>query len=320
MKKISIILIFLLSSLFTIGQNIRHDQLAPLSEVSSDTVVYVIPDGYGSWKLGKGKAYFAQSATGIFKILPVNSTSITVSYPNTMSFDDYWLDMKAWYNQTIGGKVVPIDNGIYDVVKTRTGFSCKVNSAVGYLKYMAMDTIDIIMSGGFPAEIDPVFSGSIAHDITASDTTRWGSGALAITTIVEDNITDGATTTAPSENAVYDALVLKLDKPTVQTLTYNATNTTMNYSSGADGIVTLTGNITTLTMSNVPDGGEGQVAVIQNATGGYGIAAFAHTGLTIKYINSVAPTSSVINSAANGHSIISYKRMGSYLYITYGRF
>ena len=474
---------------------------------------------------------FAIKPTVLFNILTVSTYTISVTYPNIMSFDDYYLDIKAWYNETVDGKVVPTDNGIYDVVKSRTGFTCKLNSNTGFLKYIAMDSIDIMISEGFPAETDPIFLESLAYDIDATDTTRWGagisnnsvtnamladmanatikgrlttgsgdpedltatqiksilslgnventalstwigttnittlgtiisgtwtgnaigdsyltktgnwtgtfdgqegsyyldygnltnkpsfgtgvttwlatptsanlasaitnetgsgvlvfatsptlvtptlgvatatsinkvsistpassatltlangstlatsgaysitltstattsvtlptSGTLATTAIVEDNITNGATTTAPSENAVYDALVLKLDKPTVQTLTYNTTDTTMNYSSGADGVVTLTGNITTLTMSNVVDGGEGQIAVIQNATGGYGISAFAHTSpvsLTVKFIGGVAPTSAALNSVANGHSILSYKRLGSYLYITYGKF
>jgi hypothetical protein len=105
-----------------------------------------------------------------------------------------------------------------------------------------------------------------------------------------------------------------------QTLTFNDTNTTMDWLSGADGVLTITGNITALTLSNVPDGSYGDIFVIQDATGGFGISALAHTGLTVKYIGGNAPTSSYINSVANAHSVISYKRRGSYLYCTYGKY
>jgi len=107
---------------------------------------------------------------------------------------------------------------------------------------------------------------------------------------------------------------------TVQTLTYNATNTTMDYNSGAAGLLTLTGNVTTLTLSNVPDGGWGDIIIIQNATGGYGVSDIAHSGLTLRYKDGLHPTAGNISSAASGRTVLSYIRRGSYLYITFGRF
>jgi hypothetical protein len=104
-----------------------------------------------------------------------------------------------------------------------------------------------------------------------------------------------------------------------QTITYSTTPT-QNFNSGYNATITLTGNVTTYTLTNVPDGGQGDIVVIQNATGGYGISAFAASGLTVKYTNGTAPTSGNINSAANGVSVVSYHRVGTYLLITYGGF
>ena len=107
---------------------------------------------------------------------------------------------------------------------------------------------------------------------------------------------------------------------TSQALTFNSTNTTMDFTSGADGTVTMTNNIATLTLSNVADGGFGMIDVLQNGTGGYGITAIAHSGLTVKYMNSCAPTAAYINSAANGLTSIGYKRVGSILKINYCKY
>jgi len=101
-----------------------------------------------------------------------------------------------------------------------------------------------------------------------------------------------------------------------QTVTYSSTPT-MNTSSGINGSITLTGNVTTFTLSNLADGRTGDIVVIQNATGGYGISAFAASGLTVKYLNAQPPTAAYINSAANAVSVVSYKRVGSYLFINY---
>jgi hypothetical protein len=101
-----------------------------------------------------------------------------------------------------------------------------------------------------------------------------------------------------------------------QVITYSATPT-MNWNSGNNGQITLTGHVTTLTLSNVPDGGTGSIAVVQNGTGGYGVNAIAHTGLTVKYLDNNPPTAANINSAANGLSVVSYQRLGSYLIINY---
>lgn len=103
---------------------------------------------------------------------------------------------------------------------------------------------------------------------------------------------------------------------TPQTITYSTTPT-MDYTSGENGVITLTGDVTTFSLSNVPDGGSGTINVVQNATGGYGIITFAHTGLTINLLNGKEATAININSGSNEETPISYIRLGSTLYIAF---
>ena len=105
-----------------------------------------------------------------------------------------------------------------------------------------------------------------------------------------------------------------------QTITYSATPT-FNYELGVNAVITLTGDITTLTMQNVPDGGTGSIKIIQDGTGSaFGINAFAHTGLTFKYLGGISPIGTEINGEANGETEVIYKRIGSVINISFGLF
>lgn len=106
----------------------------------------------------------------------------------------------------------------------------------------------------------------------------------------------------------------------------STTNTNANYNTAPNIILTMTTNITNLTFSNIPDGAQGDILVIENSTGGYGITNIIQSGLTSVYPDPDGdntgnkPVSANINSAANRKTIISYHRIGSYLNITYGNF
>jgi hypothetical protein len=104
-----------------------------------------------------------------------------------------------------------------------------------------------------------------------------------------------------------------------QTITSSATPA-HNHATKANADITLAQDVTLYTISNVPDGGKGTIAVIQNGTGGFGIAAVAHAGLTVLYLAGLAPIAANINSLPNGHNIIYYERIGSFLYISFGYF
>lgn len=93
-----------------------------------------------------------------------------------------------------------------------------------------------------------------------------------------------------------------------------------DYTEGSDRVITLTNDITVYTLKNVPDGEYGDIALIQDGVGGYGIASIVQNGLTTHYISNNAPTAANINSDPNRHTVVSYKRMGLILYVSYGGF
>lgn len=101
-----------------------------------------------------------------------------------------------------------------------------------------------------------------------------------------------------------------------QTIAYSATPT-HNHAVKTNADITLTGDVTLYTITNVPDGGKGTIAIIQDGTGGFGITALAHAGLTVKYLTGQAPIADNINAEANGHTILYYERIGAYLYVSF---
>jgi len=97
-----------------------------------------------------------------------------------------------------------------------------------------------------------------------------------------------------------------------QTLTY-AASVTMNTNIGANAKITLTGNCA-LTLSNLTNGDEGNIIVIQDGTGGRTITISP----TPKVINGGAGVVT-LSTTANSIDIISYTYDGTNLYINYGK-
>ncbi len=86
----------------------------------------------------------------------------------------------------------------------------------------------------------------------------------------------------------------------------SGTSVTMNVNSGYKGDITLSGN-TTITVTNLPDGGEGSIEVQNGST--YTFNINGSTGYTTEQIMG---TNSAITS--NGHTTVVYWRTGSTLY------
>lgn len=81
---------------------------------------------------------------------------------------------------------------------------------------------------------------------------------------VADAINDGTTAVAPSQNAVFDALALKVDKETFATLTFaSPTNWDQNNRQNPLAKVTATGSFT-INMTNVKSGAQGILRVISS--------------------------------------------------------
>jgi hypothetical protein len=87
--------------------------------------------------------------------------------------------------------------------------------------------------------------------------------------------------------------------------TNQAISTTLNWENGGKGTVTLTGN-TTITVTNLPDGCEGQIEVMNS---GYILNINGSTGYTTEQV--MGSNSSIVS---NGHTTVVYWRSGSTLY------
>lgn len=99
-----------------------------------------------------------------------------------------------------------------------------------------------------------------------------------------------------------------------------STTPTMDYNTSANGIITLTDDVTSFTLENVPDGGGGNIVIIQDSTGGFGITSFVHSGTSILYLGGGTAIAANINSAIDGHTILRYDRLGNYIYISFAPF
>jgi hypothetical protein len=106
-----------------------------------------------------------------------------------------------------------------------------------------------------------------------------------------------------------------------QTIAFSATPS-HNFETARNAEITLTADVTTYTLTNVPQGGQGAIEVVQNATGGFGITDFAHSGLTVQYLGGQKAIAANINSDANGHTLVNYYRSktSNILYISFGAF
>ena len=106
---------------------------------------------------------------------------------------------------------------------------------------------------------------------------------------------------------------------TPQTITFSTTPS-MDYETSANGIITLEDDVTAFTLENVPDGGGGNLIIIQDGIGGFGITSFLHDGLVVLYLGGGTAIAENINSAADGHTILRYDRLGDYIYISFAPF
>jgi hypothetical protein len=88
--------------------------------------------------------------------------------------------------------------------------------------------------------------------------------------------------------------------PPEVTITYGAT-TTINFDTLINGVVTLTGNITTLTLSNVRAGKAGTIRFIQDATGSRTWPAGGNT--ILKYAGGTLPS---LSTTANAVDVLVY--------------
>ena len=169
--------------------------------------------------------------------------------------------------------------------------------------------VDSISPAGIPHQSQPSFaalSGSAAcaqlPAWTGSVTTSAGSCATAIASgaVAFSNFASAALATAAqymsgAANVVIPASVIYTSEVTV---TFGAT-TTFDFSTFINSAVTLTGNITTMSVANVKAGQAGTIAFIQDSTG----SRTTVWNSVFKFAGGITPT---LSTGANDVDILSY--------------
>lgn len=117
---------------------------------------------------------------------------------------------------------------------------------------------------------------------------------------IESGIEDAA-------DAADDALAAISPAPTTLT---SASSISWNVDSApqSSAVIDTLQHNATVTLSNLPNGGNGDVTVVQDGTGGRSLA-LAHAGLTVK-------TKGAIDTTAGAISLVSFVRRGTRLLVT----
>lgn len=102
-----------------------------------------------------------------------------------------------------------------------------------------------------------------------------------------------------------------------QEIVYSATPE-FDFSVSKKGFIILTGDVSEFVFSNIPNGGEGTLKIIQDEVGGFGIAFISHEGLETQYLAGEAPNNTNINTEPSGHTDLHYERVGEFLYVSFG--
>ena len=137
--------------------------------------------------------------------IAVSSNPISVTWPSSMGDTNYFLNIRAWYDNTVSGKTVQIANAVYDFTKTANGFSMSLDTIAGYVEYFAADTTNL-----YPM--------SFSNYLTPND---------VVTTVGNP----GADNKVPSEQAVREALSSFVATETDPVYTASSWYTTTNNSS-----------------------------------------------------------------------------------------
>jgi len=81
-------------------------------------------------------------------VIPVNSTSISVEYPESLRNLNYFPLIQAWNDETVDGKTVRANNKISNFVNRIDGFDLELGKGTGWLQYFVSDTMHIYPAGG----------------------------------------------------------------------------------------------------------------------------------------------------------------------------
>lgn len=75
--------------------------------------------------------------------IAVTTQTIPITWPSAFASTDYFLNVRAYFVQTVGGKSVQVDNAVYNFSKTTTGCTLSVDSIAGFIEYLAVDNTNL---------------------------------------------------------------------------------------------------------------------------------------------------------------------------------
>jgi hypothetical protein len=130
--------------------------------------------------------------------------------------------------------------------------------------------------------------------------------------IIQQTITNGVTTSAPSQDIVYDNLATKADKSMYahQSLTMAAGASSWDCSAGQNATLAITGNVT-LTMTNLIAGTSGNLTIAAPA-GAYTVT-IAHASASIKISPSIRSATATFTVSGGAYDVYSWYYDGTYL-------
>ena len=254
----------------------------------------------------------SQIGTGVFDINRIPAAALERLVPVTNQAARYTLTTNE---VQLGDTVKQLDTGIMYVVTD----VANLNSDAGYMEYTAASAASVPWSGvtakpttitgygitdatpsshiGATGSAHGVVSTSINGFMSSTDKTKLdgiASGAtaysdsLARTACVAQTITNGVTTSAPSQDAVFDALALKAN---VASPTFTGTATSASF---ASTVATGTAPMTVVSTTAVAN-------LNADLLDGNHASAFATSGHTHLYAGS-ASAGGAANSVASSHS------------------
>ena len=293
---------------------------------------------YSDWVITSGtidtSAVGGTSMTFYTNTIPLLSSEVIVKWPVHFSSTNYFLYLRAWTDENVDEKAVQIQNAISDVNKAVLGFSLKVKNPNGYLTYYAVDTAivtnekvntDLTLTGdGTIEDLLKVDTSIIATKADIGNfifieedgsTTNEGSLTVGVgaptTSLIQSNTAGSASITLEagpnislSESGDTIAISAFSSDP-VYSLTGSGA-ITYDVSNGRKATITLSGTPNTITITNLPNGGEGLIEVINPSSYELNIDG------TTDYVNeNIKGNNSGI--ATNDTTTIVYWRLGSTL-------
>ncbi len=138
---------------------------------------------------------------------------------------------------------------------------------------------------------------STVGNVVVRGASLWSCSTVPYAGITASDITSTAQFLAGTSSRLVQSGVIYTSEVTI---TYGST-TTVDFSTLINGVVTLTGNISTLTLSNVTAGKAGQIRFIQDGTGSRTWPAGGNT--VLKYAAGALPA---LSTAANAVDVLTY--------------